>query len=292
MSPRGWAPCSGLVFPPLSTSQPCARGADRTGSAPGGRDGVEPPHRCRRHAWLDRHGNDETVRGHTGAVSFTSPQSLGEADTPCEAAPQGPPAPAGGEGGLRAGRSTGRREAPRGHRDGSAPTRTFPEDWWATATKAHWEGRERKRGCSQEAAAAKRGCRSRQGRGERGKQGASTSKSAGDSRCCEQAPETEAGNSATRRPLQRRPPAVPARATPRSPRTHGSHHAEAGARAAASRLSCSYRAGVRPLLPSAAPAPGPGSNPAGPGRPPRAAWHRRLLLEAVPLPPSVPTFGS
>lgn len=112
------------------------------------------------------------------------------------------------------------------------------------------------------------------------------------SRCCEQAPETEAGNSATSRPLQRRPPAVPARATPRSPRTHGPHHAEAGARAAASRLSCSYGAGVRPLLPSAAPAPGPGSNPAGPGRPPRAAWHRRLLLEAVPLPPSVPTFGS
>lgn len=183
-------------------------------------------------------------------------------------------------------------EAPRGHRDGSAPTRTFPEDWWATATKAHWEGRERKRGCSQEAAAAKRGRRSRQGRGERGKQGASTSKSAGDSRCCEQAPETEAGNSATSRPLQRRPPAVPARARPRSPRTHGPHHAEAGARAAASRLSCSYGAGVRPLLPSAAPAPGPGSNPAGPGRPPRAAWHRRLLLEAVPLPPSVPTFGS
>lgn len=174
---------------------------------------MEPPHRCRRHAWLDRHGNDETVRGHTGAVSFTSPQSLGEADTPCEAAPQGPPAPAGGEGGLRAGRSTGRREAPRGHRDGRAPTRTFPEDWWATATKAHWEGRERKRGRSQEAAAAKRGCRSRQGRGERGKQGASTSKSAGDSRCCEQV--LRAGARDRGRKLRDEPPtATPAAGRP------------------------------------------------------------------------------
>lgn len=127
--------------------------------------------------------------------------------------------------------------------------------------------------------------RSGKGQEGKGKKGTSISKSAGDSGCCKQVPEikdaggSKAWNSTISRPAQRpqghagaAAACGPKRVTcviattayERAPLSRGRSESSA------SRLSCSYGAGVWPLLPSSdAPAPGPGSSPARPGRPPR-----------------------